>query len=579
MNRYIRPTLSLLLAAPMLTSCLEDTFPTGYAIQDQVDKADKTFLVNSIPAYLNNYSTSYNYDIGVMGFNIWRDASTADMPIYDNSYDYFSYMASGITLGSQWALASNIWQRYYSLVQKTNLVMQAVDVEANPQDAEAAGMACAYRANAYMEMAQWYEYKMTGLAGLDDQAKAAGIMGLTVPIVTENTSEAEARHNPRAPFYTMYRFILTDLNNGERYCFGKAEPQSKSSAGLGVIYGLQARFWLLMGTRFQLHPEDLDTAAAHEDDSDIPYDKFGVASAKACFEKAAAYARKAINTGYSPLSETQWFDPKAGFNSVNNAWMWADIITTDDGLATSMVWQSWVSFMCPEATYGIACSSYNGYRMIDNRLFDQISDSDWRKSTWISPDDVADENSFNTKYARGTVLNFDEWSKYKAYCGFKYHPANGSNSVSTVGNAVSIPMMRVEEMYLIEAEAIGRAQGEGAGRAALESFVNTYRYKDGSYRSTGAGIEGFIDDVFTQKRIELWGEGLIMWDYRRLEKAIIKGYPGTNFPKLYQVNSLPNYVAPWTTLSIPESEHNYNESCILNPDPSIGEFYQVWTEE
>ena len=70
-----------------------------------------------------------------------------------------------------------------------------------------------------------------------------------------------------------------------------------------------------------------------------------------------------------------------------------------------------------------------------------------------------------------------------------------------------------------------------------------------------------------------------MWDYRRLEKAIIKGYPGTNFPKLYQVNSLPNYVAPWTTLSIPESEHNYNESCILNPDPSIGEFYQVWTEE
>ena len=40
MNRYIRPALSLILAAPMLTSCLEDTFPTGYAIQDQVDKAD-----------------------------------------------------------------------------------------------------------------------------------------------------------------------------------------------------------------------------------------------------------------------------------------------------------------------------------------------------------------------------------------------------------------------------------------------------------------------------------------------------------------------------------------------------------
>lgn len=579
MNRHIRQAFALLLTAPMLTSCLEDTFPTGYAVQDQVDKADKTFLVNSIPAYLNTYNSSYYYDIGMMGLLIWRDASTADMPVYDNSYDYYSYVASGITLGPQWSLAYNVWQRYYELVQKTNLVMQAVNVEANPQDAEAAGMACAYRANAYMEMAQWYEYKMTGLAGLDDQAIASGIIGLTVPLVTEHTSETQARHNPRSPFYEMYRFILTDLNNGERYCHGKAEPQSKTYAGLGVIYGLQARFWLLMGSRFDLHPEDLATAIAHEDDTDIDYDRFGVTSARECFAKAADYARKAINTGYTPLNETQWFDPKTGFNSVNNAWMWCDIINTDNDLASSMVWQSWVSFKCPEATYGISSQPYNSYRMIESRLFDQIPDSDWRKTTWIAPDDEGSESAFNTKYARGTVLNYEEWSNYHAYCGFKFHPANGANTISTVGNAVSIPMMRVEEMYLIEAEAIGRSQGEGAGRAALESFVNTYRYRDGSYRSTGAGIEGFIDDVFTQKRIELWGEGLIMWDYRRLEKAIIKGYPGTNFPALYRINSLPDHVAPWTTFSIPEDEHNFNEDCILNPDPSIGEFYFVWEEE
>ena len=175
-------------------------------------------------------------------------------------------------------------------------------------------------------------------------------------------------------------------------------------------------------------------------------------------------------------------------------------------------------------------------------------------------------------------MNFDTCSKFNAYCGFKFPPANGDGDISTVGNAVSIPMMRVEEMYLIEAEAIGRSQGEGAGRTALESFVNSYRYKDGSYKSTGAGIEGFIDDVFTQKRIELWGEGLILWDYRRLEKAVTRGYPGTNWPALYRLNSIPNYVAPWTTFSIPETERNFNEAVILNPDPSVGECYFPWTD-
>lgn len=578
MKRYIIPALAALMGLPMLTSCLEETFPTSSAVQGQVDKADKSYLVNSIPAYYMRYNTDYYYDIGVTGFNIWRDASTADLPIYDNGYDYFSYVGTGITLGPSWALSYNVWQRYYSLVQKCNLVMQAVDVDAFPDDAEAAGIAAAFRANAYMEMAQWYEYKKTGYAAFDDKAEQDGIMGLTVPIVTEHTSEAEARNNPRAPFYTMFRFILTDLNNAEKYAYGKPEPSSKSYPGLGVAYGLQARFWLLLGTRFELHPADLATALSHEDDADIAYDRLGITTARDCYVKAADYARKAINTGYTPVTETQWFDPKTGFNSVNNAWMWGVIINTDNGLASSLVWQSWVSFMSPEASYGISYSPYNGYRMINDRLFAGIPDSDWRKTTWIDPEDVADEQAFNTKYARGTNLGYDIWKGYKAYAGFKFHPANGDGDISTVGNAVSIPMMRVEEMYLIEAEAAGRAYGEGQGRSLLESFVNTYRYKDGSYKSTGAGIEGFVDDVFTQKRIELWGEGLILWDYRRLEKAITRGYPGSNFPASYMLNSLPNYVAPWTTFSIPEQEKNYNNAIILNPDPSAGSVYNIWKE-
>lgn len=578
MNKYIRHIL-ILSTVLLFTSCLQEFVPTGEAIQEQVNQADKSSLAKAIPGYFNKYNSDYAYDIGVMAFYIWRDASTADYPIADPSYDYFSWVEECLYLGSNWAMQSIIWERYYALIQKANLTLGAVDVEKYPEDADPAVQGYAFRANAFLELAQWYEYKLTGFAEFDDKAKADGIRGLTVPIVTEKTTEQESRNNPRAPFYTLYRFVLSDLETALELLHGMPEPISKIYAGRGVVNGLLARLWLTVGTRFELHPEDLATALAHEDDPEISFPKLGVTTARECFEKAAIHARAAINAGYTPLSEGQWFDPITGFNSVNSAWLWANIISTDNGLASSATWQSWVSYLSPEAEYGISNPEYGSNRMINSRLFDEMPDADWRKRTWIAPEDAANKDAYEAKYARGTSMPFTSWKQLKPYSGMKFHPANGDYSTSTVGNAVSIPMMRVEEMYLIEAEAVGRARGEGEGRALLEAFMNGYRYKDGSYKSSGAGIEGFIDDVFTQKRIELWGEGQILWDYRRLEKAVVRGYPGTNYPETHRYNSLPNKVAPWSTFCIPLSEQNYNPAVILNPDPSHSTIYQLWTEE
>ena len=53
----------------------------------------------------------------------------------------------------------------------------------------------------------------------------------------------------------------------------------------------------------------------------------------------------------------------------------------------------------------------------------------------------------------------------------------------TIGAAVDYPLMRIEEMYLIEAEAIGMSQGLAAGISKLEDFVNTFRYNTSVGRS------------------------------------------------------------------------------------------------
>lgn len=581
MKKHIINALIVMVSAPLFVSCLEEAIPTSTTVQSQVDTEEgKEGLANAIPYYLNTFDSDYSYDIGFGGFKIWRDASTSDMPIYDIAYDYYSYVGQAEYLGGDWQLQHTVWQRYYSLIQKCNLLLNVIDVEKNPSDASPAATAIAYRANAYLEMAQWYEYMLTGYPELDQKAEAEGILGLTVPIVTEKTTEAESRNNPRAPFYEMYRFILTDLNRGEEYVYGMSNPSSKMYGSRGVIYGLLARFWLTIGTRFELFPEDLATALQHEDDSAIQWDKLGITEAKQCFAKAAEYARRAINSGYTPYSEGQWYDPKTAFNTPNNSWMWANIISPDNALAsTSSYWISWSSYMSPETDYGVSSPTYKAYRMIDARLYDKIADSDWRKATWIDPKDAGKQSAFESTYSRGTNLEYDTWKQIPAYVGFKYHPGQGNCTTSTVGNAISLPLMRVEEMYLIEAEAVGRAQGDGAGRQLLETFVNSYRYTDGSYRSTGAGIDGFIEDVYDQKRIEFWGEGLILFDVRRLRMPITRGYDGTNFISSTQFNSLPGYVAPWTTFSIPQSERDYNPAVKLNPDPSHGSIYSVWQGE
>lgn len=573
----IKLSMALAMAAPLFSSCLQEFTPTSSVTQEQVDKADKEALVRAIPAYLNNYNSDYTYDIGYGGLVMWKDASTGDMPIYDNTYDYYWQMGWCESLSAQSSPTIVIFRKYYSLSQKCNLVIESSD-PSNPNNLSALVMAKAYRAMAYFEAGQWFEYKRTGFESLDSRAQADGIYGLTVPIVTPSTTDAESRNNPRAPFWKLYRFVLTDLNDAEEYSTGMTEPTVKTDVGPGVVFGLQARLWLTLGTRFELHPEDLTEALAHEDDANINLDKLGITSARECFELAASYARKAINRGYTPLSESQWFDPTTGFNTPNNSWMWANIINSDNGLAKSKTWQSFASFISPEPQYGISTPQYNGYRMIDSRLYSLISANDWRKPTWIAPGDEGSQSAYTSKYASRTNLDFTTWSKYAAYTSFKYHPGGGNISASSVGNAVSIPMMRVEEMYLIEAEAVGRSQGDGAGRVLLEQFVNTYRFNGGNYKSTGAGIEGLVTDIFNQKRIEFWGEGIVLWDYRRLEKPVERGYPGTNWPAVYRFNSNINAVAPWTNLVIPQRECTYNIGIVNNPDASYEGNYTLWEE-
>jgi hypothetical protein len=97
-------------------------------------------------------------------------------------------------------------------------------------------------------------------------------------------------------------------------------------------------------------------------------------------------------------------------------------------------------------------------------------------------------------------------------------------------------IMRSEEMLLIEAEAKGRLN-LAEGKSLLESFVKTYR--DPAYTSTATSIDGFINEVWFQRRVELWGEGHGPFDLMRLKKPLVRfnsRVPNSNVPELYRFN-------------------------------------------
>lgn len=74
-------------------------------------------------------------------------------------------------------------------------------------------------------------------------------------------------------------------------------------------------------------------------------------------------------------------------------------------------------------------------------------------------------------------------------------------------NAGDWCMMRAEEMILIQAEAKAKAMSGdlGGGKRILEDFVKNHR--DPNYASKANSAAAFQDEVWMQRRIELWGEG------------------------------------------------------------------------
>ena len=568
MKKYIYILTAILCSTFCATGCIEETFPSDTATPDQIQGASSlAHLTNSLPAFLVTWNTyggsDYLTDWGYPCQMYMREIMGEDFPMADNGYNYWIYTENATSLRYTYYYP---YYYYYSFIKNANNVI-SLSSSMNPKENEGVrhylGVGLGYRAMLYLDLSRLFEYRATGVSSLDNDANEKGCYGVTVPIVDENTTKDELTNNPCAPFYTMYRFIMNDLNRAEE-CLNGYSRTSKAFMDQSVIYGLKTRLWLEMATRFEKDPQALAKQIEADNDSD-GYGKIGITSANDCYAKAAEYASKVIaNASYSPLTQDQWSDPQTGFNSPQPSWILGTSVTSKEQI-DDIYWSTFLGYMASEADWGMTNISYNAYRCIGEALYSKISDSDWRKNSWVSPDD-AGKNPAPDKYR--TSVSETKWSEIPAYANLKFRPGSGSLTVLETGLIASLPLMRIEEMYFDYFEAVAHTEGVASASAKLQEFMNTYRYTDGSYTCSAADLDSFISELMIQRRIEFWGEGINYFDYKRLALAVTRNYEGTNYETEYRLNSYKGYVAPWMNYMIPESEKDRNQAVVSSPDPS-----------
>ena len=177
-------------------------------------------------------------------------------------------------------------------------------------------------------------------------------------------------------------------------------------------------------------------------------------------------------------------------------------------------------------------------------MYNRIDPSDWRQLFWKADDLI------------------------HPYVSQKFQPNEGNTTTATVACAAAYPLMRIEEMYFIRAEAAVHVYGATAGKTLLEQFMSEYRALFGTYTCTATTDDAVIEEIIFQKRVELWGEGQTFFDIKRLNYSVDRTQEGSNFfdDARFKTSGRP----AWMNWVIVMTEENSNNALIgwNNPDPT-----------
>lgn len=229
----------------------------------------------------------------------------------------------------------------------------------------------------------------------------------------------------------------------------------------------------------------------------------------------------------------------AGLNSTGakNVMWGAEVISDQSGMYASLF-----SHMDKDAgAYGSSA-----LKQINKELYAKMNSTDTRLAWW-NPADSDNEDG-----------------------GYQQEKFKFSDIQTWMGDYI---WMRVEEMYLMVAEAACRLGDEATAISVLEGFMS-YRDPEYTCEKTGTALGtltsdetgSLLEEIITQRRIELWGEFGRIYDIRRLKQGFRRtaemGWPTDALLGNRPTDDPESYM--WV-LTIPQSEFDGN----VNMDPTV----------
>lgn len=450
MKKYI-----ILFAAAVLgASCsnLLDQDPTDKYTPEQLAKVDLDILVAPL-------MSSANLKMHTMGsgtqyrsykcLNLNLDLLGNDMIVKDAGSGWFTGIYSMQNYrGSTNTLPAQLWSSLYTLVYSSNQVMDFIDFDLAKDTKRAKfimAQALTLRAFAYYNLICLFQD-----AYLFDGKDAAG-----VPLYLKVNTGALGRGTAA----DVYSQILTDCDDAIDY-FNDAQmlPATNEGISIYVTYMVKARTALTMG-------------------------EYTIA-AQAASEVIGAYSlmtkAQAMDNGFQKIDgpETIW------------GYEWSQNTTIQNN--------NFSSHMSANALgYG---GSQGGYKIIDERLYNQMLATDWRKDLYYA---VATDIT----YDNGTSITIQEAPQYT---NKKFNaPDYNQDEI----------YMRVAEAYFIKAEAQAANQTPDFP-GAQQTLYNILSTRISGYvKSTKTGAD-LLEEIRLNKRIEMWGEGLEFFDNKRINKGV-----------------------------------------------------------
>ncbi len=449
--------------------------------------------------------------LGSQGFNGEGTIRTWYGNFPGNDYQKSNMTGWKVIINSQYLqMASSIydyypWFYYYKIIGNANTIICRVDNATGTEQEKAflKAQALTFRAYAYSQLVQLYSKRWKD----SSNGSSRGV------VLRLDESKTEM---PTSTLGECYAQIYQDLDEAIEL-YGKSGldrgKDEKYLPNLNATYAVYAKA--------ALNREDWATAA-----------------------KYAPLARK----GYSLISNSEYVD--GGFNTDNNEWIWNVYSTEEETLY-------YYQYFAYEASNSSASASRSYPVAISKELFDQIPETDVRRSMFLDPktDPYTASNG-----AAGKALSARAKSEYgsKLFSSTKIFAYMSFKQLTKAQPGVGeFAIFRAAEMYLIEAEADCHLNKEAEAQKLLVE-LNAGSGRNPEYTCTKTGSE-LLDEVRLYYRIEMFGEGRDWFNYKRWGLPIVRhsAAKGGSFHATFAVTINPEDNNGWTW-SIPNKEIDYN---------------------